>query len=332
MSGASKKSKRRRKRGGSARRPSRPGGRIYSLTPEIQALLNEAKRLFPRTGDMVRIGDLAPGCESVETVSQQLFGELRRRFDSKRLMLFCRLNAERLLDCIQQRIDEGAWPLDAQELLAEIYFRLHDDLLFRAGILPARRTTYAWSAPSGTAGTWEMLRCAADTLLDEQLKLLRARSIPLPGVPAPAVGAADEFVEQAAKLLASRGCRLERRVLLDWIAHAMMRLSAEDRRLLHQRDVLRDGFAEIAVRLRTTPFSAALRTREARLKLHDELTGLLATFQGERAPGTAPSNRSGPATGRTGRVLRGPGSRSGAIRAPAPSDGSTNEDDHEVDG
>jgi hypothetical protein len=329
MGDASKKSKRRR----GAPVPPRPEGRVYRLTPEVQALLEEVKRLFPRSGDVVRFADLPPGCESVETVSQQLLDELRRSFDQERFMVFCRLNAERLLDCIQQRIDEGAWPLDAQELLAEVYFRLHDDLLFRAGILPARRTAYEWTEPSGPSGTYELLRGAVDALLEEQLRLLRARTIPLPGIPSPAVAAGDELVRQAEDVLSSRGCRLTRKTLLDWIAHALMRLPASDRLLLHRRDVLRHSLARIAADLRITPFQAGLLSQRARHRLHEELTSLLAIFQSERTVQPEQAEAADPETPPTGRLVRGPWKpASGSAKAKPPSKRSPRERDHEVDG
>lgn len=281
----------------------RTSGRIYQLRPEHFAILSELDRLFPQRAPIVEMACIPPGAESVETVAAQLFEALKERFEQPLFVAFCNVNAERVLDAIAAILDRGAFPLARDDVLAEVYVRLYDRL--RRGGRPGRsgaRVAIRWREPRGHWTIYDMLAAAAESVVSEQIELLAACELPLPGLNAPEFDPGDGALERTHALLQARGIRLPGKTVQHWVAHALLRVTEADRRLLYLREKRELPIDEIAKEIGATAFETAARLKRAVASLEERILRTALAFGGDASEGTAtgttaPSSPS-PASGR----------------------------------
>jgi DNA-directed RNA polymerase specialized sigma24 family protein len=265
----------------------RPDPVLYAIQQKHYDIILEVEKLFPELAPVVDFSRIPPGAESIETLSQELYRRLRRRFHDQLFMAFCELNSERMIGYFATVIDYGAYPLHEQEMLAELYTLLYGQL----GDLASQRARLhsllpGWKEPRADRSVYEALKDLADALMYEQVQRLKAMSVPIPGIPATKVEPGERTVENAASFLETLDCELPEDVLGQWVGHALMRLSPEHRRIIFLRDQRERTMEEIGEELGITPFEAGIRLREAMLKLRDQLARILATFGGPATRGT----------------------------------------------
>jgi len=310
----------RRARRGAARRRSafaKAPRTVYLLKPEHLELVHELDRLFPDLAPVVDFGAMAPGAESVELVSQQIAALLERRFEQPLFMAFCHVNSERLLAVIQQQIDDGALPFDAQVVLADLYYRWFDRW---------RGTTGGGRGAPATGDVYSRLVVDARQLVLDRAEQIRGMQLPLPGLPFPEVAPAAASIEQARSLLDRHGCRLGVDELKRWIAHALLSMPARPRLLLHLRDQRGLSAGEIGARLGITSFNVLLELRRASVDLDERIVALLGRFHGWDPSAADAGERPGereppvqtPQSGRRVSLRPDPAGRILRLRPPSP--------------
>ncbi len=235
-------------------------------------------QLYPQAPAPVQlVAELDPGEESVEEVAKAAYRQFCQSFDEHLFFLFCQINSERLLDYIDCRLSTDGWPLDRDEILAELYARIHG----------SHRVIEPGTAPllEGSGTLYRTLTRLIDALISEQLEQLRAFSIPLPGMPAPRVAKAKGAMDKAAQWLGERGCRLKKRDLSLWVTHSILSMEVPLRKVLFLREVRKLELDAVAEAAGLSPLETARLLREAELKLKEGIEGLLDVFEHRRAIG-----------------------------------------------
>ena len=260
--------------------PTRGSKQLYNFDARYFAIVAELERLFPDSKPPIDWAAIEPGCESVESVSLQLLGRMLEKFEQSVLLAFCKLNADRILDYIEQRIDQGGWPFNVDETLGEVYARLHHELMEATVEPPKHRPTIGKFL--GQRSVFHRLRTEVDQILFERIRHLRSFALPIPGVPLPPLVTADGLNESAKVRLDENECELPEKSLHHWVAHALMAMPAEARRILHLREQRGASIPEIAENLGTTPFEAGRRLQEAKWELLNQVDSLMSAFYGDR--------------------------------------------------
>jgi hypothetical protein len=285
---------------------------LFQLSPRHLLVLKELDRLFPELAPIVDFHDLDPGVESVESVARLLLDLLIRHFDRPVFLAFGEINSERLIDRIEQQIVAGALPLSAHEVFAETMFRLFQRLqerdrfgrLLPLPATPRRRREELELDPHDRSRTvFDLLAMSALRIVDEQIRWLRASTIPLPGIPAACVKPPSSIVSDGSRLLGS-SIHLSDREAECWVAHALMQLPDETRRLIYLRRHQGLDAAAIGALLGLKPFEVLLRLRRAELDFREQIRATLLRFVG-REGGSNEAASSGPEE-REGRVVQWP--------------------------
>ena len=245
--------------------------KLYHFRTAQLALVRELDRLFPDRAPLLDLDALAPGSESVETVSAVLLEDFRRHGEPQVFLVFGKLNAERVLDYIDHRLAQNGWPLLPNEILAETYARL-----FRARI--TGRMTGGFRGLHPTAPVWNLLCQRVEEVITEQMAELRSMSLPLPGLPLPATDEGERARAICAELLEKREIELEEAEARRWAVCAMMRLSALSRRVLLARDVHDMEWDEIATVVDRTPFEVVRIAKDAEDQIALELRAIAEAF------------------------------------------------------
>lgn len=266
--------------------PDRP---LFQLSSRHLLVLKELDRLFPGLAPIVDFEGLDPGVESVESVARLLLDLLIQRFERPVFLAFGEINSERLLDHIERRIESGALPLSAREVFSELMFRLFQRLQERDRFGRILRR----SGDSGGAQEWldlesrdrsrtifHRLATGARIILDEQVEWLRASTIPLPGIPAPCIKPPRSIVSDGSRLLLESSIELSDGEAERWVAHALMQLDDESRRLIYLRRHRGLDAAAIAGLLGLKPFDVLLQLRRAEIDFQDQIRTTLRRFLG----------------------------------------------------
>jgi DNA-directed RNA polymerase specialized sigma24 family protein len=302
-------------------------GRLYLLRPEHLAVLAELDRLFPSRAPFVDFANIAPGAESVETVSTQLYRALEAGFEQPLFLAFCNINAERLLDAIGAILDRGAYPLARDEVLADLYVRVYEHL---RGARHTRRSSltgsFRWREPRGRWTLYHMLVAAAEALVQEQIEVLAACELPLPGLKVPELNPGEQSLERAHALLHSRGVRLPGKTVRHWVAHALVHAPEEERRLIYLREKRALSIEEISREIGTTPFETASRLKRAMLNLEERILRTALAFRADAgAPAGTEPEAAPDSSQKPGKLLTLRPRRESGARPPA----SEEEDPHE---
>lgn len=316
--------------------PARGAHELFVLTERHAELLRETARARPELIPQLDLRFVEPGSESVESMSQRAHAWLRERgFDLAVFKLLCHLNAERLLAEIARQIDEQGLPWDEREILADLYARLQRHYVLRGVAAPrfGDREAERWLEPMG--GSTTVFRGLAETtrvLLAERVQMLAARAVPLversdAAAASTPVAPAEALVADAARHLVRRRCRLPLDTLRQWTACALMRLPAEQRRLLHLRLHRSLEIRDLARHVGCTPLDAGVRLNRALQALLDELDSLLVANEPEAAATLA----AGPEP-EVGRVVRFPGAHAEGEPPNLSADPAVEDDEGERDG
>jgi len=330
-----------RKGSDSGRRPRRPPsgggarnlrgrapGRIYAIKPEHLALIAELDRLFPKRAPVIDFGRIEPGTESVEVVALQLLEAMRSGLEQPLFVCFCHVNAERLLDAIDELLERGAYPLSRDEVLAEIYSRLYRFLRDRGrGDASSGARAGRWEEIGGRRTVFGALVDAAEELVREQVAFLAACELPLPGLAVPELDPGDDLLAQAQALLQERNLRIPGKTAAHWVAHALLRIADEERRILYLHE--RRGFdlRRIAAATGVSPFDAGVRLRRARESLRDRLLSIAVAFRPDPIPAreaTVPDPRASLDSG-LGSLLSLPERRESRTGSPSSEEGGDDE-------
>ncbi len=243
-------------------------------------LVAELERLHPEVAPLIDYKSLPPGTESVETLSIQLFQRLKNELEDPVFMAFCHLNSERLIDYLDHKVEQGAFPLDVDEIVSEVYLRLHR--YFRGWYDgESFGDRFRWKAPSGSWTLFHMLASCSDAVIEEQLEILRASSLPVPGIRKFRVSAHEDLVARVEELLDKKRVRLEKKDIEDWVVHAFLMLDAESRQVLFLKGRRGLSIDEIAQRLGVLPIEAARRLAEARSEFHQRVLSILIKYHPE---------------------------------------------------
>jgi len=272
---------------------SNPPRSLYQLSPRHLLVLKELDRLFPDLAPIVDFESLDPGVESVESIARLLLEILAQRFERPVFLAFGEINSERLLDHIEQQITAGALPLSAQEIFSEVMFRLFQrlqqrDRFGRLARLPAASREWRRIDPHDPARTiFELLAAGARVVLDEQVQWLKASTIPLPGIPAPCVKPPRSIVSDGSRLLLESSVQLSDGEAERWVAHALMQLPDEARRLIYLRRHKNRDAKAIATELRMKPFDVLLRLKRAEIDFQEQIRTTLERFLGREVEAAA---------------------------------------------
>jgi DNA-directed RNA polymerase specialized sigma24 family protein len=298
----------------SASATSRTTRTLYQLSPRHLLVLKELDRLFPDLAPIVDFAALDPGVESVESVARLLLEILAQRFERPVFLAFGEINSERLLDHIERKIVAGALPLSAQEIFSELMFRLFQrlqdrDRFGRLARLPSDahdwRRIDAIDARDPARTVFAMLAAGARIVLDEQVAWLRASTIPLPGIPAPCVKPPRSIVSDGSRLLLESSVQLSDGEAERWVAHALMQLPDETRRLIYLRRHKNLDANAIAIELRMKPFDVLLQLKRAEVEFQEQIRATLERFLGREVG--EPSKSEAQAT--QGRLVHWPHAR-----------------------
>ncbi len=274
--------------------PIRVKDRVHLPTTNDFLLVAEVERLHPECAPIIDYSQITAGTESLEVFSLQLYWRLRARGEDLErpvFMAFCHLNANRLTDYIRSRLNEGAYPLDIDEILSEVYFRF-DRHLRGLGAGPFLDPNFAWKPPRGGWTLFHMLTAATNAIIEEQLEWLTASARPLPGMPTIRVNPPRALIDLTSSLIEDNRTTLKEKDLHQWVVHSTLTLSPEHRRVLHLKDQQKLSMAEIAEELDTSPMDAARVLCEAREAYRDRILTLLADFVGPPHAGASPTKAS----------------------------------------
>ena len=258
-----------------------PRQRLYQLTPRHLQLLAELDRLFPDLAPILDVSSIRPGMESVETISAALLSSLIRRPERPVFLAFSEINSERILDHIEQRLDAGAWSLDAQDIYAELLYRFFERLRRRD---PRGDLVIApeddWRPFEPGRAVFDVLAQGASKVISEQVEWLTASTLPLPGILSPRVVAPPKLLEQGKHWIAAESVLLGEAESQRLIAHALLTLPEQQRRLIYLRDQRGLDTREMARELDVRPFEVLLQLRNAELALHDRIQEILTRLRG----------------------------------------------------
>ncbi len=272
--------------------PARLTSRVHQITDRHFQLVAELERLHPEAAPIIHYHEMAPGSESIETVSVQLYQRLRKTVIDPLFVAFCHLNSERLIDYLEHRLELDALPLDVDEIVAEVYFRLHRQLRHGESI-DLQSPGFQWKSPKGLWTVFHMLAAAGDAVIVEQREVLRSNSLPLPGICKFKVNPSKQLTEQVQEMVAGNNARLKEEDVLHWAAHALLHLPSKLRRALLLRSREELSTADLAKRLGVQPLEAARLLTEARTEFHDRILSTLVKFHPpSESAHTKPVNRS----------------------------------------
>lgn len=283
--------------------------RLYQVTSHHLQLVAELDRLFPDLAPILDVASLRPGMESVETISVALLASLIRRPERPVFLAFSEINSERILDHIEQRLDAGAWSLDAHDIYAELLYRLFERLRRRDGrgdlVIPPEDD---WRPFERGRAVFDVLAQGAARVIAEQVEWLTASTLPLPGIPSPRVVTPPKLMEQGRHWIAAESVLLGEPESQRLIAHALLTLPDVQRRLIYLREQRGLDTQEIARQLHVKPFEVLLQLRNAELALHDRIHEILLRLRGGPARAEKDVESETPPTGKLLR-LRPPAQR-----------------------
>ncbi len=258
-------------------------------------IIREVERLHPECAPLIDYSSIAPGTESIEVLSLQLYKRLRsaQSVEQPVFMAFCQLNAERLTGYIDARLEEGAYPLLDAEIISEVYFRFHRHLRGQ-GPGSFQDCSFEWGQPGPRRTLYHMLASAAKAIIIEQVDWITASSRPLPGLPTVRVAPSAKLVEETRGLVKSHRTTLDEKDLAQWVAHATLLLREDQRRITHLIDNQHLSLAEVGKRIDLSPIEVARLANEAREAFRDKILTLLADFLGIQEIAVQPAPRVAP--------------------------------------
>ncbi|MSR48227.1 MAG: hypothetical protein EXS13_14410 [Planctomycetes bacterium] len=263
---------------------SRAANEPFVLTGALVALLAETVGARPDLAPLFDLRRIDPGSESIESLSWRAHEWLcQRGFDRAVFKVFSELNAARTLAEISRAVDEAGLPCEEHEVLAELFARLQRYYCFRGSTTGAplfEVGSAAFDALGRERSVFRGVAAAARAIVAEQLQAALAGAIPIEVIEGDhgrplAVAPGTALIVDAARHLGQRRQRLPLAQLKRWVAHALFKLSADERRLLHLRSRRQLEIHAIAARFGLAPFEAGLRLRQALHHLLDELDTLL---------------------------------------------------------
>lgn len=263
-------------------RHARAPDRLHVLTPRHLELFASATRVRPEIGEWVDLRQFEPGSESIEGVSARLHARLLERgFDKPLYMVFCELNAERLVAEFARHLDEEGLPFDEYDLLADLYSRLHRFYVARqaSGRADPEDEVAEFATMGRDTTVYAGLVAFERTLVSERVRLLIAASVPLPGTRTVGLAPADSLLADAAKHLAASRHRVKADDLRHWIAYALLSMPALDRKLIQLRGRRELSLAELAARVGLSRFETGVRLRRAIDSLFVEIDRILTLFE-----------------------------------------------------
>lgn len=276
-----------------------PRQRLYQITLRHLQLVAELDRLFPDLAPILDVASLRPGMESVETISSALLASLIRRPERPVFLAFGEINSERILDHIEQRLDAGAWSLHAYDIYAELLYRLFERLRRRDGrgdlVIPPEDE---WRPFERGRSVFDVLAQGVAKVISEQVEWLTASTLPLPGMPSPRVVTPPKLLEQGKHWIAAESVLLGEPESQRLIAHALLTLPVDQRRLIYLRDQRGLETQEIARQLDVKPFEVLLQLRNAELALHDRIHEVLLRLRGGPARASTERDAEAPPTGK----------------------------------
>lgn len=289
---------------------------LFVLGPRHVELIEGLLRARPELAAHFDLRLVEPGCESIETLSMRAHRWLLdHEFDLPVFKLLCGLNGERMHAKIVALLDEQGLPCSEDDVLAALFAQLQRYYCFRGPSLAQRHFIVhadVFDAVGDETTFFSGLAAVARTIVAEQTSLLAAGSTPTeivaddPTDPAIQPTTSAALIVDAARHVDRRGWRLPLGQLRRWIAHALFRLPADERRLLHLRTHRELPIAEIARRLGLAAFEAGIRLHRALDHLLDEIDRLLDQHESHSAMrGHAATPRAG------GRLVQFPGTRGG---------------------